>query len=112
MCVSVVGEFEEGIGEGAAGDFAVDGLATVLADSVGELDNLVRAGSQKTWREAYLECVELHVGIAMSKALDQALDDLFGAVGVTGYLVADLDDGAPVLRGEVLVRCLGCAGLV
>ena len=45
----------------------------------------------------------------MGEALDQALDDFLGTVGVTRDLVADLDDGAPVFGGEVLVRCLGCA---
>jgi hypothetical protein len=43
----------------------------------------------------------------MSESLDHALDSFLGAICVVGDLVADLDDGAPVLGGEVLVGRLG-----
>lgn len=56
----------------------------------------------------YLESVELHVGVPVSKTLDQTLDRLLGAVLVGRDPVADLHDGAPVLRCEVLIRRLGC----
>ena len=37
MCVPVIGELKEGVGEGAAGNFAMNRLAAVLADGVREL---------------------------------------------------------------------------
>lgn len=55
----------------------------------------------------HLESVELHVGVAVGQTLDQGLDCLLGAVGIAGHAIANLHDGAPVLRGEVLVRRLG-----
>lgn len=55
----------------------------------------------------HLECIELHIGVAVGQALDQGLDCLLGAVGVAGHAIANLHDGAPVLGGEVLVRRLG-----
>lgn len=46
----------------------------------------------------------------MGQALDHAIDGLFGAVGIGGYPIADLHDGAPVLGREVLVGCLVYTG--
>lgn len=56
----------------------------------------------------HLKCVELDVGVPVGKALDHGLDRLLGAVGVARDAVADLHDGGPILRGEVLVGRLGC----
>lgn len=58
--------------------------------------------------DAYLECVQLNISVSMSKPLDQSLNSGLGAVGVARYAIANLHDGGPVLRGEVLVRGLGC----
>lgn len=44
----------------------------------------------------------------MCKALNHTLNRLLGSVGIARDLVAHLDDGAPVLGGEVLVGRLGC----
>lgn len=43
----------------------------------------------------------------MSKPLDHALDSFFGSILVARDLIAHLDDGAPVLRCQVLVGRLG-----
>lgn len=56
--------------------------------------------------DAYLESVELNIGISMCKPLDEGLDSGLGAIFVAGHAVADLHDGGPILRGEVLVRRL------
>ena len=50
----------------------------------------------------------MDVGVAVGEALDHALDGLLGAVRIAGDAVADLHDGAPVLRREIFVRRLGC----
>lgn len=42
----------------------------------------------------------------MGQALDHAVDSLLGTVGIGGYSIADLHDGAPVLGREVFVGCL------
>lgn len=44
----------------------------------------------------------------MREAPDDALDGLLRAILVARDLVADLDNGAPVLRGEALVGRLDC----
>lgn len=54
-----------------------------------------------------LEGVELDVCVAVGEALDHALDGLLGAICIAGNLVTHLHDGAPVLRGEVLIGRLG-----
>jgi hypothetical protein len=59
-----------------------------------------------------LEGVELDIGVAMGESLDHALDGFLGTVGVARHLVAYLDDGAPVLRRQVLVSRLGCEDAV
>lgn len=58
--------------------------------------------------DAHLKCIQLDVGVAMGKPLDQGLDGGLGTVAVTGHAVANLHDGGPVLRGEILVCGLGC----
>lgn len=55
-----------------------------------------------------LESVELHVGISVGEPLDHALDCFLGAILVARHLVAYFDDGAPVLRRQILVSRLGC----
>jgi hypothetical protein len=47
----------------------------------------------------------------MRKASDDALDSLLGAIWVVAYFVTDLDNGAPILRREVLVGGLGYIGV-
>ena len=59
---------------------------------------------------SYLEGVELDVGVSMRQASDEALYRIFGTAGVTGYPVANVDDGSPVLGSQVLVGRLGCDG--
>lgn len=54
----------------------------------------------------YLKGVQLDIGVAMGQALDQALDRLLRPVGVGGYPVADVNDGAPILGCEVLISGL------
>lgn len=54
-----------------------------------------------------LKSVELDIGIAVGKPLYQTLDNLLGTVAVRRDLVAHLEDGTPVLRGQILVRGLG-----
>ena len=44
----------------------------------------------------------------MGETLDHALNSFFGAVGVAGHTIADLHNGAPVLRREILVGRLVC----
>lgn len=63
--------------------------------------------SGKATEITHLEGIELYVGVAVGKTLDQGLNCLLGAVGIAGHAIADLHYGAPVLRGEVLVRRLG-----
>jgi hypothetical protein len=48
--VAIVGKLEEGIGEGAAGDFAVDVFAAVLAQGVSELAGRQRSAKDQTDR--------------------------------------------------------------
>lgn len=48
----------------------------------------------------------------MGKPLDHSLDGRLGAVRVARYVVANLHDGGPVFRGEILVCGLGCAAHV
>jgi hypothetical protein len=55
-----------------------------------------------------LESVKLDICVAVSEALDHALDGFFWSIIVAGDFVADGDNGTPVLGGEVLVSRLGC----
>lgn len=71
-----------------------------------------------SWRQAgceqapaYLEGVKLDICVAMREAPDDALDGLLRAVLVARDLVADLDNSAPVLRGEAFVSRLDCPGV-
>jgi hypothetical protein len=57
----------------------------------------------KTSHVLYLKGVQLDIGVAMGQALDQALDRLLRPVRVGGYPVTDVNDGAPILRCEVLI---------
>lgn len=43
----------------------------------------------------------------MRQALDHALNGFLGTVVVAADLVADFEDGAPILGGQVFVRRLG-----
>lgn len=63
------------------------------------------------WYSTYLKSVELDIGVAMGKAPDDALNSLLGAIWVVAYFVADLDNGAPILRREVFVGGLGYIGV-
>lgn len=63
------------------------------------------------WYSTCLKSVELDIGVAMGKAPDDALNSLLGAIWVVAYFVADLDNGAPILRREVLVGGLGYTGV-
>ena len=92
----------------------MDTLAAILAEGVGEL--LLGRGGYVSRRlkararqsiKTNLECVQLDIGVAMSKTLNQALDNLLGPIRFRRHLVAHLDDGTPVLRRQVLVRRLG-----
>ena len=66
----------------------------------------------KKGEESHLERVQLDIGVAMGQALDQALYRLLWPVLVAGDSVADLHDGAPVLRREVLVGRLVWEGKI
>lgn len=57
--------------------------------------------------ETYLESIQLDVGVAMGQTLDHGLYNLLGAILVAADTVANLDNGSPVFRGEVLVGRLG-----
>lgn len=59
------------------------------------------------WYSTYLKSVKLDIGVAMRKTSNDALNSLLGAILVVAYFVADLDNGAPILRREVLVGGLG-----
>lgn len=102
-------------------------LAAVLGQGIGELWQTERdvSSSQEVFHskrsesyrsfegydgnsDAYLECIQLNVGISMGEPLDQSLNSGLGAVGVARHAVANLHDGGPVLRGEILVCGLGC----
>ncbi len=67
----------------------------VLGESVGEFEG-----------------VELDVGVAVGEALDQGGDCLLRTGGGGGYLVADVEDEAPGLGGEILVGCFACGLLL
>jgi hypothetical protein len=43
----------------------------------------------------------------MRQAFDHALNSFLGAAVVAADLVADFEDGAPILGGQILVRRLG-----
>ena len=60
---------------------------------------------------AYLESVELDIGVAVRETPDDALNSLLRAIWIVAYFVADLDNGAPVLGCEVLVCSLDYAGV-
>jgi hypothetical protein len=63
------------------------------------------------WWSAYLESIKLDVGIAMRKTSDNTLNGLLRTIWIVAYFVADLDNSAPILGGEVLVSGLGYAGV-
>lgn len=63
------------------------------------------------WWPTYLESVKLDVGIAMRKTSDNTLNGLLRTIWIVAYFVADLDNSAPILGGEVLVGGLGYAGV-
>jgi hypothetical protein len=63
------------------------------------------------WWLTYLESVKLDIGIAMRKTSDNALNGLLRTIWIVAYFVADLDNSAPILRGEVLVGSLCYAGV-
>jgi len=56
----------------------------------------------------YLEGIELHVRVAVSKPLDHALDSFLGAILVRLHAVADFHDLPPVLGREVLIGSFVC----
>ena len=56
---------------------------------------------------AYLEGIELDVGVAVREALDDALHDLLGAIVIPAHPIAQVDDSSPVFGGEILVGRLG-----
>jgi hypothetical protein len=105
MGISVIGQLEQSVGKCSAGDFAVNVLAAVLAESMGNLHVMGRSASLRPEQgrrtnaevDANLKSIELHVRITMSQSLDQTLDNFFGAVGIGRDLVAHFDDGAPIL---------------
>lgn len=45
----------------------------------------------------------MDVGVAVGEPLDDALDDLLGAIVIPAYSVAQVDDSSPVFGCEVLV---------
>jgi hypothetical protein len=59
-------------------------------------------------KKTNLESVKLHIGVTVVESLDHALDSLLGAILVPRHLIAYFDDGAPVLRRQILVSRLGC----
>lgn len=60
-------------------------------------------------RSTHLKGVELDVCIPVGEAFDEGLDRLLRAVGcIAQDAVAYVHDGGPILRGEVLIRRLGC----
>lgn len=61
-------------------------------------------------KPSYLKRVQLDIGVAMRQPLNQAGDRLLGPVRVAGDPVANLHDGAPVLRRLILIRGLVCEG--
>jgi hypothetical protein len=63
------------------------------------------------WYSTYLKSVKLDIGVAMRKTSDDALNSLLGTILVVAHFVADLNNGAPILRSEVLVGGLGYAGV-
>jgi hypothetical protein len=93
--VAVGSQTKQSVGEGAGGQLAMDGTTTVLRQGIGELER-----------------VQLDVGIAVGEALDQGSRDRLRACRRGGHAIAHIQDEGPVLRGQILVGCLGCYGSI
>lgn len=64
VCVAIVGQSQQGVGEAARGELAVKRRSAVLRECIGEF-----------------ECVELDIGIAVRQSLDQCCYHRRGALG-------------------------------